>query len=131
LTITLPPSQPPAATGPGSAMPALPMLSVLIIPRNEEGYIAQCTKAPLMATASLQAFDIVLVDSHSDDRTVAIASTYPIRIVCLSAAPRCCPAMGRHVGARMTQGEYVLFGDGDSTIAPQWVDTPLPALMSR
>jgi glycosyltransferase involved in cell wall biosynthesis len=112
-------------------MPALPTLSVVIIARNEEAYIAQCIEAVLVATASLQACDIVLVDSHSDDRTVAIASTYPVRIVCLSAAQRCCPAMGRHVGARVTQGEYVLFVDGDSTIAPQWADTAIAVLMSR
>src|SRR5262249_46337110 len=129
--MTPPSTQPPVATGMGASMSALPTLSVVIIARNEEAYIAQCIEAVLAATASLQACEILLVDSPSDDRTVAIASTYPIRIVCLSAAQRCCPAMGRHVGARVTQGEYVLFVDGDSTIAPQWVDTALSALMSR
>ena len=91
--MTPPSTQPPAAAGMGSSVQALPTLSVVIIARNEEAYIAQCVEAVLVATASLQACDIVLVDSHSDDRTVAIASTYPIRIVCLSGAPRCCPAM--------------------------------------
>src|SRR5262245_12405835 len=129
--MTQPPTDTPASVSIGASMSALPTLSVVIIARNEEAYIAQCIEAVLAATASLQACDIVLVDSHSDDRTVAIASAYPIRIVCLSAAQRCCPAMGRHVGARVTQGEYVLFVDGDSTVAPQWVDTALSVLMSR
>src|SRR5438552_71526 len=129
--MTPPSAQSPAAAGIEGSMPALPTLSVVIIARNEEAYIAQCIEAVLAATASFQACDMVLVDSHSDDRTVAIASTYPIRTVCLSAAQRCCPALGRHVGARLTQGEYVLFVDGDSTMAPQWVDTALSVLMSR
>jgi glycosyltransferase involved in cell wall biosynthesis len=119
------------ATGIGGSMPSLPTLSVVIIARNEEAYIAQCIESVLAATASVQACDIVLVDSHSDDRTVAIASTYPMRVIRLAAAQRCCPALGRHVGARLTRSQYVLFVDGDSTIAPQWVDTALSVLISR
>jgi glycosyltransferase involved in cell wall biosynthesis len=115
----------------GTSRSALPTLSVVIIARNEEAYIAQCIEAVLAATSSIQACDIVLVDSHSEDRTVAIASAYPIRVIRLSATQRCCPALGRHVGARVTRGQYVLFVDGDSTIAPQWVDTALAVLASR
>src|SRR5215467_15060459 len=99
--MTQPPTDTPASVSIGASMSALPTRSVVIIARNEEAYIAQCIEAVLAATASLQACDVVLVDSHSNDRTVAIASTYPIRILRLSGAPRCCPAMGRYVGTRM------------------------------
>ena len=46
---------------------------VVIIARNEEAYIAQCIASVLAATASIQACDIVLVDSHSDDRTQSLS----------------------------------------------------------
>jgi len=129
--ITQPPPETQACAGLGSAVPVSPILSVVLIARNEEAYIAQCIDAVLTATASIQACDIVLVDSRSEDRTVAIASAYPIRIIRLSATQRCCPALGRHVGARVTRGQYVLFVDGDSTIAPSWVDTALAVLACR
>ena len=119
------------SVGRGSSMPAIPTLSVVIIARNEEAYIAQCIESVLAATTSIRSCDIVLVDAHSDDHTVAIASAYPLRLIGLSATQRCCPAMGRHVGARVTRGQYVLFVDGDSTIAPAWVDTALSILAGR
>src|SRR2546427_485849 len=37
----------------------------------------------------------------------------------------------RDAGIRVPRGQYVLFVDGDSTIAPTWADTALSVLASR
>lgn len=107
------------------------MLSVVIIARNEEAHIGRCIDAVLAATRSLDRCEVVLVDSCSDDRTVAIAQSYPIRIVELGRDQRCCPSMGRHVGVRLTSGEYVLCVDGDTEIDAGWATAALAVLSAR
>jgi glycosyltransferase involved in cell wall biosynthesis len=109
----------------------VPALSVVIITRNEEPYIAACLEAALAATANVDGCEIVVVDSNSTDRTIAIAERYPVRIVRLSASQRVCPAMGRYTGTRATTGRYVLFLDGDTTVDRDWVARAIQFLDAR
>jgi glycosyltransferase involved in cell wall biosynthesis len=51
------------------------MISVYILTYNEELDIAACIESALLSD------DVVVVDSMSSDRTVAIASRYPVRVV--------------------------------------------------
>jgi glycosyltransferase involved in cell wall biosynthesis len=51
------------------------MLSVYILTHNEEIDIADCIESALLSD------DIIVVDSCSTDRTVEIASAYPVRIL--------------------------------------------------
>jgi glycosyltransferase involved in cell wall biosynthesis len=108
-----------------------PLVSAVIIARNEEAHIGRCIESVLAAAAVVAESDVVLVDSQSTDRTVEIARTYPIRIVELSANPPCCPALGRCVGTHLTRGEQILFVDGDSTIESRWIATALDILTAH
>jgi Glycosyl transferase family 2 len=98
----------------------LPVLAVVVIARNEEPFIARTLESVL---AAAQAFDaeVVLVDSRSTDLTVEIARRFPVRVVRLRDGVRTTAALGRLVGERLTQSEYVLFVDGDTVIDPTWV----------
>lgn len=51
------------------------MFSIYILTYNEEIDIADCIKSALLSD------DIIIVDSYSSDRTIEIASDYPVRIV--------------------------------------------------
>jgi glycosyltransferase involved in cell wall biosynthesis len=51
------------------------MLSIYILTYNEEIDIAACIESALLSD------DVVVVDSYSRDRTVEIASGYPVRVV--------------------------------------------------
>lgn len=51
------------------------MLSIYILTHNEEIDIADCIESALLSD------DVIVVDSFSDDRTVEIASRYPVRVV--------------------------------------------------
>ncbi|MBZ8182992.1 MAG: glycosyltransferase family 2 protein [Oscillatoria sp. PMC 1051.18] len=51
------------------------MFSIYILTYNEELEIAPCLESALLSD------DVVVVDSYSSDRTVEIASRYPVRIV--------------------------------------------------
>lgn len=110
---------------------AEPTLSVVIIARNEAAHIGRCVESVLAATAPLDRYEIVLVDSCSDDRTVEIARTYPVRVIELARGQRCCAAMGRYVGVRVTHGQFVLCVDGDTEIHPNWATAALAVLSAR
>ncbi|MEG3436882.1 glycosyltransferase family 2 protein [Pannus brasiliensis CCIBt3594] len=51
------------------------MLSIYILTHNEEIDIADCIESALLSD------DVIVVDSFSDDRTVEIASRYPVRVI--------------------------------------------------
>jgi glycosyltransferase involved in cell wall biosynthesis len=51
------------------------MFSIYILTHNEEIDVAACVESALLSD------DVVVVDSYSDDRTVEIASRYPVRVV--------------------------------------------------
>jgi len=51
------------------------MFSIYILTHNEEIDIAACVESALLSD------DVIVVDSYSSDRTVEIASRYPVRVV--------------------------------------------------
>jgi len=89
-----------------------PRISVVIKALNEEAKIASAIES-VLAAGQGQELEIVLADSLSTDRTVEIASRYPVRIVQLqNAHDRGCGAAAQ-LGYQHARGEYVYVLDGD------------------
>jgi glycosyltransferase involved in cell wall biosynthesis len=87
-------------------------VSVIIKAFNEESNICAAIESSLAAVAEIGG-EVILADSNSTDRTVELASRYPIRIVQLvHAHERCCGA-GPQLGYQHSRGEYVYIMDGD------------------
>ena len=101
-------------------------LSVVIIGRNEEAYIAKCLDAVKAAAALIESTEIVMVDSASTDRTVEIARNYGIRVISLNPAWDKSASAGRFVGFHKTRGELIMFIDGDTTIDREWLCVAMP-----
>jgi glycosyltransferase involved in cell wall biosynthesis len=110
---------------------AVPALAVVVIARNEEPFIAQTLESVLGVASALGGAEVVLVDSRSTDRTVEIARRYPVRVVRLRDGIPTTAALGRLVGERLTQSEFVLFVDGDTEVDAAWVEACLDLLRSR
>ena len=110
---------------------AVPALAVVVIARNEELFIAQTLEAVLGVASALGGAEVVLVDSCSTDRTVEIARRYPVRVVRLRDGIHTTAALGRLVGERLTQSEFVLFVDGDTEIDAAWAGAALDLLRAR
>jgi glycosyltransferase involved in cell wall biosynthesis len=104
-------------------------LSVILISRNQERNIARLIESVLDETGAFDA-EVLLVDSASTDRTVAIASHYPIRVVRLHPGQHLSSHVGRFVGSKHTSGDYALFLDGDMELYPGWLERAV-ALMER
>jgi glycosyltransferase involved in cell wall biosynthesis len=89
-----------------------PSVSIIIKALNEERHIAAAIESALGALAGLDG-EVILADGASTDRTIAIAESYPIKIVRLNdPEDRCCGA-GAQLGFQYSSGEFLYLMDGD------------------
>jgi len=109
-------------------------LSVLFVTRNEEERIEACIRSAMEAVdeakraGAIHSAEFLLVDSASTDRTVEIASRFPVEIVRLEPDwPLSCGA-GCFVGLDRAKGEYTAIVNGDMVIDRRWFADVLPYL---
>lgn len=95
-----------------------PMVSVVIPVFNEERYIAECLSSVTKLTYPSEHFEIILVDNGSTDRTLEIASTYPVRILVKENVR---VGAVRNYGVEHAQGEIIVFLDSDCVVEPTWL----------
>ena len=102
-------------------------VSVIIKAFNEEKNICAAIESSLAAVAEVGG-EVILADSHSTDRTVELASRYPVRVVQLvNAHERCC-GVGPQLGYQHSRGEYVYLLDGDMRMLPGFLPDALSFL---
>src|SRR5580700_6130842 len=96
-------------------------LSVIIPARNEEACLADCLQS-LVAQSGV-AFEIIVVDDHTTDRTREIAQSFPEeKVHVIEAPPLPTSWTGKNNavtrGARQARGEWLLFTDADTVHLP-------------
>lgn len=107
-------------------------LSVVIIAENEADRIGDCIESVLAAAArAVPAFEVILVDSASTDRTVSIAEEYPITVLGIPPEQTVSCGAGRYVGDRAARGELVLHVDGDMRLTETWLAEAVAVLESE
>ena len=106
----------------------VPKLSVIIITRNEERNISRCIDAVLRAIRYIESTEVILVDSCSTDRTIEIASKYPIKIIQLQPSSKLSAGAGYYIGFKHSLGELVHFQCGDSLLDENWFKNAIPVL---
>lgn len=102
-------------------------VSIVIKAYNEEKKICLAIESSLAAVAEVGG-EVVLADACSTDRTVELASRYPIRVVQLAnPSDRCCGA-GPQLGYQHCRGEYVYILDGDMRMMRGFLEPALAFL---
>lgn len=103
-------------------------VSIIIKTLNEDKNIARCIESALMAIKNVSG-EVILADSISTDRTVEIASQYPIKIVQLkNIRDRGCGA-GPQLGYQHSVGEFVYILDGDMEFIPGFIEKALERML--
>lgn len=110
-----------------------PFVSVVIPARNEQRNVGRCLRSVL--AARYPAFEVLLVDDHSDDGTGdiarAIAATDP-RLRVLESPPLPPGWFGKQwacaTGARVAWGDVLLFADADTEHAPDLLPRAVNAM---
>ena len=96
------------------------LLSVIIPFHNEEKYILSCADALLLQQAPRESYELIFVDSASDDESSSLLKArHPaIRLLHVDARN---PYIARNAGIRAAQGTYIAFTDADCLVSPSWV----------
>lgn len=105
------------------------LLSIIIKTLNEEIGIKGAIESALQAIAEIGGDgEVILADSISTDRTIEIATSYPIKIVQLMLhSDRSC-GIGAELGYRFSSGKYIYILDGDMRLSPGFIDEAIRTL---
>ena len=98
----------------------LPLVTVVVPTYNNERTIEACLKS--VACQAYPKIELVVVDNYSTDRTKEIACKYG---TVMTKGPE--RSSQRNYGAMLGHGEYVLFTDSDTELAPDVVDACVKA----
>lgn len=105
-------------------------VSIIIKALNEEQRICDTVESALRAVAVVGG-EVILADSCSTDRTVALARTYPIQIVQLAYPDDRCCGVGPQLGYQHSRGEFVYILDGDMQLLAGFLPKALAFMMKR
>lgn len=92
-------------------------ISVIVPVYNAEQTLRACLES-LFAVEHLD-YEVIVVDDGSTDGTVALASTYPCKLVSLKRNVGAGEARNR--GVEHAQGEILAFTDGDCIVPSDWL----------
>jgi glycosyltransferase involved in cell wall biosynthesis len=105
------------------------LLSVVIIGRNEGERLVRCLNSVLSADTGGHALEIIYVDSASVDGSPERAQALGAKVLTVRPT-RPSAATGRNAGWRAASGELVLFLDGDTVLAADFIPAALLELAS-
>jgi glycosyltransferase involved in cell wall biosynthesis len=97
--------------------PGRPRYSVVIPAFNEQAYLGSCL-ASLAAQDYPAAFEIIVVDNNSTDRTAVIAAAAGATVV---FEPEHGVCRARQRGTEVARGEIIVSTDADTTFSPGWL----------
>jgi len=103
-----------------------PLISVVIIGRNEGQRLQRCLESVRAIETNALDAEIIYVDSGSKDNSMHLAHWMGAQVIALSEG-RCSAALARNHGWRAAKGEWILFLDGDTIVHPNFPERALAA----
>ncbi|PIZ52561.1 hypothetical protein COY28_04460, partial [Candidatus Woesearchaeota archaeon CG_4_10_14_0_2_um_filter_57_5] len=97
------------------------LISVVIACRDAEASI-EANVASILAAASRvrhRQVEVIYVDDHSTDRTVALLSHHPVRVI---HSPGRGVSAARQEGVRRACGSIIAFTDSDTVVSSGWLE---------
>jgi GT2 family glycosyltransferase len=110
-------------------MNATPVVSVVVIGRNEGERLKRCLQSVALSKSAVCSLEIIYVDSDSSDDSVKLATAQGATSLVLKGE-RPSAARGRNLGWRTARGEFVLFLDGDTILDPGFLTAALYAIQN-
>jgi glycosyltransferase involved in cell wall biosynthesis len=102
-------------------------ISIVVPVYNGADTIGDCIESLLGIDDPDAAFEIIVVDNGSTDRTFGILDGYRDRIRMLHEPIRGAAA-ARNTGVRNARGDIIAFTDADCVVEPRWLRNLIPAL---
>ena len=105
------------------------MISVVVIGKNEGERLDGCMES-IRSALGILSHEIIYVDSRSSDDSVSRAKAHGARCFVLSAE-KTTAGLGRYVGTKEAQGEYLLFLDGDMQLQKGFCEKAMMVMAQR
>jgi glycosyltransferase involved in cell wall biosynthesis len=96
----------------------LPKVSIIIPVKNMENTIKDLLDSIMQLDYPKDKVEVIIVDGGSNDKTLEIASKYPVKILREEGRG---PNHGRKVGVMNATGEIYAFTDGDCILPRDWL----------
>ena len=96
-----------------------PLVSVIIPVKNASRTIGKCLES--LMDLDYPSFEVIVVDDYSEDETVQVIRGFGnhVRLIAETAATG--PSRARNAAARIAQGQFLAFTDGDCVVDRQWL----------
>jgi cellulose synthase/poly-beta-1,6-N-acetylglucosamine synthase-like glycosyltransferase len=104
-----------------------PLVSVVVIGRNEGQRLAACLKSVKETTNPGGEIELIYVDSNSLDGSPELAKSLGEFVLRVNPQ-RPCAAIGRNAGWRAATASYILFLDGDTLLHPDFLQIALQTM---
>jgi glycosyltransferase involved in cell wall biosynthesis len=95
-------------------------VSVILKTLNEEARIGPAIESVLAALAGIGG-EVIVADGGSRDRTLAVATNYPVRVVQLEPAIRPSCGIGPQLGFQYSRKPFICLMDGDMLLDPDFL----------
>jgi glycosyltransferase involved in cell wall biosynthesis len=99
-----------------------PFVSITIPTKNNEDVIGGCMESLINLEYPKESYEIIIVDGHSTDKTVEIATKYGVKVFYEEGGSR---ASACNVGIMHVRGDYVAFTDADCIVDKRWLKNSL------
>lgn len=109
----------------------LPFVSIIIAARNEEAKIGACIKSVIRQTYPLHLFELLIVNDHSTDDTVAVIQSFGknnIRVIHLAdhvdnEVVNSYKKKSIETALGYARGELIITTDADCIVPEKWLET--------
>ncbi|HEV7323828.1 MAG TPA: glycosyltransferase [Bosea sp. (in: a-proteobacteria)] len=105
-------------------------VSVILKTLNEEARIGAAIESVLAALEGIGG-EVIVADGGSRDRTLAIAATYPVRVVQLEPSIRPSCGIGPQLGFQYSREPFICLMDGDMLLDPGFLPEALAYLQAN
>ncbi|HOW42693.1 MAG TPA: glycosyltransferase [Candidatus Omnitrophota bacterium] len=104
-------------------------VSIIIAVKNGAATLVPCLDSVLRL--EYPAFEVIVVDDGSTDRTPEILRGYAQRIKVITFEKSAGPSAARNQAAAQARGDFVAFTDADCIVAPDWLTRLVEALREK
>ncbi len=103
----------------------LPLLSIVVIGRNEGARLTTCLNSLQPLRKAFPLTELFYVDSASTDDSIQRANQEGATVLSVSS-PKLSAALARNTGWQAAHGEFILFLDGDTVLDADFISLALP-----